>query len=703
MDEDPLVGLVLAGCRIERPLGRGGMGAVYLARDAAGDEVVVKVLAPEVALDPQVRRRFAREGDALGRLPPHPALVRLRAVAADAEPPAIVMDLVEGAPLSRLARGGQDRLAPLAIARAGRDVAGALAVVHAQGLLHRDVKPANVIVRPDGRATLVDFGVARDAFRSGLTRSGHMVGSTHFMAPEQWRGDPLDARADLYGLGATLYHALTGRPPCTGADPAELMDRVLAGDVAPPRQLAPEVPLELERVVLQLLSADPRFRYPRAGDVADDLERVLAGQPARYPCLVPDGGPRLALLPGRRFTLGRDPGCEVALEHPTVSREHAQLRREDGGWVLRDLRSSYGTRVNDERLAGARALAHGDVVRVGDVRLRFDDPLAAARAVRADAAVAEPAREARAPALVDLLAARGDPRAALALLERLAPDPLEDLAIAALLGQEAAAASAWRPEDGALAARSLARLAGGDPGGLEGWLGWWCGARATLPAQLVPEGRAPWAARVVVGGAARDVTLEAGAPPLQVGRDERCGLVLDHGEVSRLHATLLRLHRRVVVRDEGSRSGTRLLGRPVRAAFVEPHAELALGPVRLRVEAADDLPGLPRAGPFHLVDAPRFERLAALAHPSTATGLVACLHEARAAAGADALARALAPDDAPGLARDLRETLARRAALARAVLPRLLGADPGDDLGAWGALLARRRGGLGPQVGHLHA
>ncbi|MBX3471079.1 MAG: protein kinase, partial [Planctomycetes bacterium] len=383
MDEDPLVGRTVAGCRVERPLGRGGMGAVYLARDAAGAQVVVKVLAPEVAHDPAVRRRFAREGDALRRLPPHPALVGLRAVEADAEPPAIVMDHVEGAALSRLSRAPA-RLAPAAAARAARDVATALAVVHAQGLLHRDVKPANVIVRPDGGATLVDFGVARDAFRTALTRTGHMVGSTHYMAPEQWQGAALDARADLYGLGATLYHALTGRPPCTGADPAELMDRVLAGDVAPPRALAPEVPLELERVVLQLLSPDPRFRYARAGDVAQDLEQVLAGGAARYPCLVVAGADaderRIALLPGRRFTLGRDPGCEVALEHPTVSREHAQLRREEGGWVLRDLRSSYGTRVGDERLTGARALVHGDVVRVGDVRLRFDDPLTTARA-----------------------------------------------------------------------------------------------------------------------------------------------------------------------------------------------------------------------------------------------------------------------------------------------------------------------------------
>ena len=355
---------------VERLLGRGGMGAAYLARAPGGPPVVLKLLAPEVAEDPRLRARFEREAAALRRLPRHPSLVSIEDVADAAGEPCLVMGYVEGPTLAdEICRQG--RLAPDVAARLAQQVADGLQAAHAQGVIHRDVKPANVIVGPGGRATLVDFGVAKDLRRSALTVPGQLLGTAAYLAPELWSGEDVDARADLFSLGATLYHALVGVPPFEG-DLGELADQAEAGDYPPPREAFAEIPEELERVVVRLLMPDRTWRHASAGACARDLEGVLAGRPAATPCLVAPDGRRHALLPALRATLGRDPACDLVLDDASVSRRHAQVAREAGGFSLTDLGSSGGTFVGDERVTAPRLLLDGDRVRLGGLELRFD-------------------------------------------------------------------------------------------------------------------------------------------------------------------------------------------------------------------------------------------------------------------------------------------------------------------------------------------
>src|SRR5690606_42126852 len=185
----------------------------------------------------------------------------------------------EGPALSR-AIAERRRLAPADAARIAKGVALALGALHARGVLHRDVKPANVLLDPAGRARLVDLGLAKDVFLSGLTEPGQLLGTIHYMAPEQWNEQPLDPRCDVFALGATLYHALIGVPPFPGQDAAEVADLATAGEYPPPRALVPDVPPALEEVVYLCLAPEPGRRYPDARACAEALGPVLRGLPA---------------------------------------------------------------------------------------------------------------------------------------------------------------------------------------------------------------------------------------------------------------------------------------------------------------------------------------------------------------------------------------------------------------------------------------
>ncbi len=375
--EPERVGALVDGWRVEGLLGRGGMGAVHgCRREADGAPGVIKFLAPELARSPALVARFLRECEGLRRLPPHPHLVRLLAHGAGASGPYMVMERVTGETLHAHLRA-RGRLAPAEAARLAGQVASALAVVHAHGLVHRDVTPANVMRTPAGQAKLIDFGLVRDLHRSTLTQADQLLGTIFYMAPEQLEGGRADARADVFALGALLQELLTGRPAFAGADVAEVAARILEGDAPAPRALVPDVPLELERVVLQALEVEPRHRYGSMAAVARDLARVLAGEPCSAPCLVGHGHPlRAPLLGARTFTLGADPACAVPLPFEGVAPHHAQVRRERRGFVLYDLRSPTGTFVRGERVTTTpRPLQDGDGVTLGGAaRLVFHDP-----------------------------------------------------------------------------------------------------------------------------------------------------------------------------------------------------------------------------------------------------------------------------------------------------------------------------------------
>src|SRR5215218_8556393 len=206
-------GAVLGGCRIEAVVGRGGMGVVYRARQLDLDrDVAVKVIAPHLVDDPDTEARFLREARAASAVE-HPNVVPVHAVGITEGRAYLVMRYVAGEDVrTRVLRDGA--LAPAEAAEIAARVADALDAIHAAGYVHRDVKPRNVLLDTDGRVYLSDFGLAKQVLATtGPTTSDHWVGTLDYVAPEQIRGEPIDARVDVYALGGVLYYMLTGRVP----------------------------------------------------------------------------------------------------------------------------------------------------------------------------------------------------------------------------------------------------------------------------------------------------------------------------------------------------------------------------------------------------------------------------------------------------------------------------------------------------------
>ncbi len=259
------------------------MGVVYRAFDTRlARPVAIKMLLEPGRPGARGRDRFLREARAAARLA-HPGIVAVHEVAEDPDGRLyIVMDYIEGEPLER--RHRRDPLAPRALAELVRQVAAALHHAHAHGVVHRDVKPANVMLDATGAARLCDFGLAReldagDADASRLTATGQLVGTPGFMAPEQVRNGPVDARTDVFSLGGVLYWALTGHDPFEGDSILEVVRRVVVADPVAPRTIAPGVHPDLETIALRCLEKDPARRYPSAAEVADELARFARGEP----------------------------------------------------------------------------------------------------------------------------------------------------------------------------------------------------------------------------------------------------------------------------------------------------------------------------------------------------------------------------------------------------------------------------------------
>jgi len=269
------IGRFLLGERI----GKGGMGVVYKAFDPKLKRVVALKLFPAPAdLSTQARERFRREGEALAQTR-HPHIVPVHEVGeTDDHRPYLVMPFIEGQTLA-------EKLAELDgdvknIARIIADAAGAVHHAHEKGLVHRDVKPANILVDGAGMPFLIDFGLARSLQGDGLTRSGTVLGTPAFMAPEQIR-DPgrVGPLTDVYALGATLYQCLTQQLPFQGETHDEIYDRICRRDPVPPRQIRGSVPRDLETICLTAMEKEPARRYDSAAELQADLERFLAYQP----------------------------------------------------------------------------------------------------------------------------------------------------------------------------------------------------------------------------------------------------------------------------------------------------------------------------------------------------------------------------------------------------------------------------------------
>jgi serine/threonine protein kinase len=260
--------------RLGPVLGRGGMATVHRATDIRLDrDVAVKLLRPEVMQDRDLAQRFRREALAATVLR-HPNIVACLDTGTDEGQPYLVMELVDGEDLAaRLRRGG--RLSPAQVARIGLDVARGLGVAHVRGIVHRDVKPGNILLAADGRAMVTDFGIARLAMDAEASMPGTTLGSVHYFSPEQARGATTTPASDVYGLGLVLYEALTGSRAWSG-DSTDAIALARVGATAPSVLAArPDVPDALAAIVARALDPDQERRYPNGTAMASALEPLL--------------------------------------------------------------------------------------------------------------------------------------------------------------------------------------------------------------------------------------------------------------------------------------------------------------------------------------------------------------------------------------------------------------------------------------------
>jgi serine/threonine-protein kinase len=264
-------GRVLGGrYRLVEEVARGGMARVWVAEDPVlRRRVAVKILDPTLADDDNVRQRFRHEAIAAARLT-HPGIVATYDTGEDDGVAYIVMELVEGTTLRRLL-DERRRLAVGEAADIGAQVADALEHAHSRGLVHRDVKPGNVLVERDGRVKVTDFGIAKAAGASELTRAGAVVGTARYLAPEQVESGPVDARTDVYALGLVLYEMLCGQTPFNGDNEIASAVARLRSDPVPVGIARPEVPRAVQEVVGRALARDPAGRPNSAGEVRDAL------------------------------------------------------------------------------------------------------------------------------------------------------------------------------------------------------------------------------------------------------------------------------------------------------------------------------------------------------------------------------------------------------------------------------------------------
>jgi predicted Ser/Thr protein kinase len=284
---------------IQREVGRGGMGVVYLAIDRRlGRRVALKVIVPELAADPQFRQRFEREARVAATLE-HPHVVPVYEAGEQDGSLFIAMRFIDGRDLATEVRD-RGRLAPDRLGRIVLHVAGALDAAHRSGVVHRDVKPANVLLTgagDDEQAYLTDFGLTREAAsESGLTLTGQWVGTVDYAAPEQIVGEPTDARSDVYALGCLAFQALTGAPPFQGAPAARLFGHM---NEPPPSACAarPELDPEVDATLSRALAKKPADRFQSAGDLGRALAAALAGRAQLEPERTVARGPALTGVP----------------------------------------------------------------------------------------------------------------------------------------------------------------------------------------------------------------------------------------------------------------------------------------------------------------------------------------------------------------------------------------------------------------------
>jgi serine/threonine protein kinase len=341
-----------AGYRVERRLGRGGMGILFLAIEPGLERrVALKLIAPEAAADEVFAHRFAEESRIAASIE-HPNVVPIYAAGEEDGIPYIAMRYVAGSDLGRrLAREG--RLEPEQAVALIAQIGNGLDAIHAAGLVHRDVKPANVLLSGEedaAHAYITDFGVARNvATQSGLTQTGRFVGTLDYVAPEQISGGPVDARVDVYALGCLLYKLLTGQVPFPRDGEAARLYAHLNDPPPSPSLYVPAVPMALDDVVVRAMSKQPGDRYPSAGDLGRAAQAALSGAAVAIPERTVATG---AAATVESAVVTPQPTEPAPPTEPTPSDPTEPTRRDDG-----DVEAPIGAKMSPAASPNRRLLA----------------------------------------------------------------------------------------------------------------------------------------------------------------------------------------------------------------------------------------------------------------------------------------------------------------------------------------------------------
>jgi serine/threonine protein kinase len=274
----PLIGQSFGKCRLLQFIGKGGMGSVYLGEHLfLKRRVAIKILSRDLSSDPEELSRFEKEAIAAARLD-HENIVTIHDVDEENGRLFIVMEYVEGEDLDvHLRRKGP--LPPRRAAQVAIEVARALEHAHAAGVVHRDIKPGNILLGRRGQIKITDFGLAQDVGQREKNEDGSVMGTPFYVSPEQAQGLSADGRSDLYSLGVTLFQALTGKRPFEGRSPDSVIRKHLEKPRPSLRLRRPALPQALEAIVHRMMAINPDGRYKTARDLRRDLELFLAGKP----------------------------------------------------------------------------------------------------------------------------------------------------------------------------------------------------------------------------------------------------------------------------------------------------------------------------------------------------------------------------------------------------------------------------------------